>query len=223
LFPEFAEFLKMEQGSTFVVDGEIVADTGEFNDVAGRMHLRDKLFIRIASQSNPCTFVIFDCIETTREEPRPFADRYKLVHIHKALKNMEKPMNVEIATISDKPSKLLRQAKKEGWEGIVLKKRLSTYYGGRSFDWRKVKLFKEVHHSFIAYEDHPRGVLLIDGDRKVNVNGTEAELVKNAIKENGEVVVEVQYLPQNNSSKWRFPSYRGVVKEGANESKRAHK
>lgn len=215
-FPEFAEFIKSTTRKTaefgMVFDGEIVADTGEFNDVAGRIHLRDKLFIKIASISNPCTFKVFDAIRGDAST-EVWTTRDATMRIRFALKECD---NVEPIDSPSLPSDLLKKAKAEGWEGIVLKKKKSLYYTGRSMDWRKVKLFKEAQHSFTSYVDHPKGVLLQDGERKVNVNGKEAEVVRNLINNKGKVVVEVQFLPQNNNDKWRFPSFRGIVKEVVN-------
>jgi ATP-dependent DNA ligase len=220
-FPEFEEFVKHTASGgkepDLLFDGEIVsALTEEFNDVAGRVHLKDKLFIRMASKGNPAKLMLFDAFTPSREATSPVRtlnDRMHLLAIFK-----DEFENVEVAPFDESPKRLLEIARNEGWEGIVLKKRDALYYNGRSFDWRKVKLFKEVQHSFSSYDDHPKGVLLIDGDRKVNVNGQQAEAVKRAIKENGSVKVEVQYLPQNGSQKWRFPSVRGFIKEAENES-----
>lgn len=221
LFPEFNKFLKQIAETDLIYDGEIVSESGEFNDVSGRIHLKDKLFIKVASSSNPATFMLFDCFtELSRNDDefkvnaslRTFIDRYKLVAVHSSLKTSCDD-RIQIAKVDEKPSDLLEFAKKEGWEGIVMKKKYSLYYNGRSLDWRKVKLFKEVKHSFSEYTEHPKGILLKDGDRKVNVNGKQAEIVKTEIANKGCVVVEVQFLPQYNNDKWRFPSFRGIAKE----------
>ena len=97
-------------------------------------------------------------------------------------------------------------------EGIVVKKMGSLYEEGvRSKSWIKVKAWKEVVAEFVKLDEHPRGVRLETADgRAVNVNGGDAEEVRRIFREKGSVVCEVQYLPQQDSEAWRFPSFRGV-------------
>jgi hypothetical protein len=77
-----------------------------------------------------------------------------------------------------------------------------------------VKLFIEVEHTFTKFEENSHGVTIEDDDgRRVVVNGRKAVDVKEAFAKHGTVKAEIQFLPQSKSTAWRFPSFRGIVKE----------
>jgi len=62
------------------------------------------------------------------------------------------------------------------------------------------------------YEVHPRGITLEQSAtcNRIVVNGSQSDYVKLQIDLHGAVMCEVQYMEQNNSDKWRIPSFRGV-------------
>lgn len=220
LFPELQLFVSKVPKSV-LLDGEIIAKSKVFEDMSGRMHMKDKLFINLSAKNNPCTFVIFDCskvygrsVDLTQfytYSKTSFAAQFLQDVLGEATRWGDE-LNVVFAERYS-PQEGLEKAKEEGWEGIVLKKSFSKYVCGRSDDWRKVKLFEEVQHSFSSYESHPKGITIESDDgRRVVVNGSQAKEVKKEIDDNGVVVAEIQHLPQRNSNAWRFPSFRGIVK-----------
>lgn len=178
-------------GDEMVVDGEIVAGDGELSTVVARMHLRDSFMTGLAARTNPCRFVSFCAVRKKNG-----------VYAQWRLKEIE----------SGSVGLMWELAKRNGWEGIVVKKDTSVYeVGKRSELWKKCKVWSEKKHTFVAYEEHERGVTLVDGDgRRLVVNGADARVVKRCVDEKGKVVVVVQFLEQENGV-WRFPSFRGVV------------
>lgn len=237
-FPElkgFADEVRDVTSAGIVLDGEIVAVTGEFDDTASRIHLKDKLFIRIASEVNPCKFVVFDCLNYKDDVPN--RRKYTMRKGEQAgvmilsrnvtydrWEHNDRWENTVESIENGEPKDMLELAMKEGWEGIVLKRKDSNYECRRSQNWRKVKLFKEVEHTFTKFEEHPKGITIEDGDgRRVVVNGRQADEVKKELQEKGTVRAEIQFLPQKESTAWRFPSFRGIVKEANNGSKEANK
>ena len=188
-----------------VLDGELMCD--EFELIAGRVHTKDKLKIRILSKTTPATFMAFDIpsvsgdYDTRRAELEKFEGKYSWLKIAK--------QHTDIMA-------LWERVKDDKGEGIVIKYRRSGYAEGkRSPDWLKIKMWLECIATFTSYKIHPRGVRLeTDTGRSVNVNGAQAVGVKKLIDDNGSVECEVQYLPQQNSDAWRFPSFKRVVGDG---------
>ena len=199
-FPEFVGLSGIE--GTF--DGEIVAASGEFNDVSGRVHLRDKLIISLLAKKHPARFVIFDVVMSGTIEQRRSAmekaalwDRFEWCHQVPSFCSFEEGWD---------------KVQECGWEGLILKRKGSTYQEGvRSQEWKKCKAFSETTAVFTKLEVHNRGCHLETADgRSVNVNGAQAEEVKQRFKRDKQVICEVQYLPQKDSVAWRFPSFRGL-------------
>lgn len=203
-FPEFVGLNKLQD----CMDGEIIAQSGEFNDISGRMHLKDKFLISLASKKSPAIFVVFDLPNEVGalEQRRKVLD--SLVLPSWAQQSFHKQMTVQ--EFDELWSALCQQ----GREGVILKRLVSDYeFGKRSSEWKKVKAFIEIEATFTKYEEHPRGITLETSDgRRVVVNGAQADEVRETLKRTGAVRAEIQYLPQNNSDAWRFPSFRCEVK-----------
>lgn len=204
-FPEFSQIETIMD----VLDGEIVAQSGEFSDVSGRMHLRDEFKVKILSKKSPAIFVAFDIVVPGVRVTNRIA-QLSTGYFPRGIPRFDW-MN-EVPRFSDFEDGW-DKVNAGGWEGLILKQRDSVYQEGkRSADWLKVKAFAEATAVFVKLENHPRGVRLETADgRSVNVNGAQADEVKERFKKNGKVKCEVQYLPQNNSDAWRFPSFRGLV------------
>lgn len=203
-FPEFVGLQEFKMD----YDGEIVAQSGEFNDVSGRMHLRDKFMMRMLAKRNPAKLVIFDVIGEYQLNP---LDARREV-LEKT--NFSKYSWIEVAKryAAEEIDCLWESIVKEGKEGLVIKRRDAAYQGKRSLDWLKVKAFVEEMAVFVRYEEHPRGITVETADgRRVVVNGRQSDAVKKRIDADGKVIAEIQYLPQNGSDAWRFPSFRKVV------------
>lgn len=196
----FPEFEGVEKIRGFM-DGEIIGQSGEFSEVAGRMHLKDVAKRKLLARLHPCRFVFwFYGIGGGDDFKWEWAEA--MGALPKWLYRAEK----------GSPKTMWEQAEQEGWEGIILKCKCDYVSGVRSEGWKKVKRWREVIHRFTKLESTPTGVVLEDAEgRRVNVNGAEAKQVVKLMKEKGFVDAEVQYLPQKDSDAWRFPSFRGFA------------
>lgn len=197
-FPEF-EGLKDIKG-TF--DGEIICDGGDFSTVASRVHTKDKLMRSVLSKKFPATFVCFDMVLPSL-----------LMERKVRLENASLPSWVRKIKYSEDFDAMWSDVLANGKEGVVLKRKDSLYQEGvRSPDFIKVKSWSETIATFTELEEQPRGVTITTDDgRRVVVNGSQADGVRDAMKENGSIRAEIQYMSQKDSDAWRFPSFRSVI------------
>ncbi len=141
-FPELAGLGDLFGGMEVVVDGELVA-LGEdglpsFGRLQGRMHLTRAHDIARRSLEIPVVYVIFDVLVVDGSETLslPYDDRRTL------LESLVEPGPTwQLASVHHTgPRELLRAVTERGIEGLVAKRRSSTYQEGRrSADWVKVK------------------------------------------------------------------------------------
>jgi len=201
-FPEFAGI--GEVIGTF--DGEIIAQSGEFNDISGRMHMRDNFLINLSAKKSPAIFMAFDMPSETKP-----MDVRQLEMQGKVL-----PAWFKVAPHynGEQFDDLWEQVIEQQREGLVLKKPNSKYeFGKRSENWLKVKAWEEVDAEFVTWEEHPKGITIATADgRRVVVNGEQANEVRRQLQSKGKITAEIQHLPQKDSDAWRFPSFRGLKK-----------
>lgn len=216
---QFPEFIGLEMIHGDVFDGEIVADTLRFEDIASRVHLKDSFLIKLAAKQNPATFVCFDCVDTDTFLSHEVMGLMGLQQRRERLEQQDFPAILpwfkiapQFLATPEKLDEMWADVLQNGKEGLVLKGlRLPYMFGRRS--WRKVKAWQETQATFTTYEVHPKGITMetVDG-RRVVVNGAQAAVVKQKIDADGSVIAEIQFLPQENSDAWRFPSFRGVIR-----------
>lgn len=134
-----------------VLDGEIVAiDSGGrplgFQQIQGRIHLTSAGDIARAAQAHPAALILFDLLldgdVDLRREPL-VARRLRLQQRVKP-RAAEQPFVRLSEIVLDDGNALLRRARDEGWEGLIVKDANSVYESGRrSPAWRKMKLLKQ--------------------------------------------------------------------------------
>jgi len=200
-FPEFVGLDKMKQ----TYDGEVIAQSGEFNDVSGRVHMKDKFAIGLLAKKSPARFMAFDLPDAQGDN----VSRRQMLVQTKCPVWLEISEQFPISEFYDLWQEILENTQ----EGVVVKRNDTMYVEGkRASGWRKVKAFLETTAVFTKYEVHPKGLTIETADgRRVVVNGGQASGVKAILDRDGKVTAEVQYLPQKDSDAWRFPSFRGVV------------
>jgi len=120
-----------------VLDGEIVLLDGgvpSFAALAERMHVRDARRARALARGRPVTFLVFDVlrlygVDLTR---RPYDER------RATLARLTLPERVQLSPVYPDGDELWRVTREHGLEGVVAKRRASTYQPGRrSPDWVK--------------------------------------------------------------------------------------
>lgn len=199
-----------------VLDGEIVAESGSFEDTGSRIHLEDSLGIRISAKKNPVIYWVFDIIEIEGES----VEHYPLLKRKELLKTIdfENP-RFEILPYTTEIKELWERIKKEKKEGIILKKIDSTYnFTKRSNDWLKCKYWKEDVVIVKEYEENPKGIrLTMDNGQGLQCAGYHAPPVKKEIDERGQARIEIQYLTvgkkadDSGDKVYRFPSFKRMI------------
>ena len=149
-------------GGRLVLDGEIVAldEQGRpagFQRLQGRMHLIGSRDIERAEEAQPAVFIAFDILREGKDDLTrlPLTERrarlealFKQVFRLKAEASKPKRSKAEglirlSEQIKDDATAMNARAKKEGWEGLIVKDGQSLYHSGRRTPaWRKLKLLK---------------------------------------------------------------------------------
>jgi bifunctional non-homologous end joining protein LigD len=150
-FPDLVEaFEKMaaKLPGPLLVDGEVVAidergRPASFTRLQKRIHLTGAKAIAGLARAQPVVFKAFDLLRTRGADLRrlPFTERR--IRLQREFRPPARsPLGLSEIAVGDGRA-LLRRAKKEGWEGLVVKDAASIYESGRrSPAWRKLKLLK---------------------------------------------------------------------------------
>ncbi len=134
-----------------LLDGEIVAiDEAAtplgFQHIQGRIHLTNPADIARAVRQQPAALVIFDLLRDGDEDlrGRPLVERRLRLQRRIRPGAREKRL-IRLSEVAlDDGRRLLERAKREGWEGLIVKEAQSPYQSGRRTPaWRKMKLLKQ--------------------------------------------------------------------------------
>ena len=187
-FPEIVDALAQlakKKKKALVLDGEIVAliggEPGRFQELQSRMHVKESHMIARHRTSSPAALILFDILAAGDDVllREPWTKRRA-----RLLKEIGKSTSAQIRvteSIEGDGEKMLKLARKQGWEGIIAKRTSSVYEpGNRSRSWLKLKI--EFRQEFVVGGfTEPRnsrqhlGALLLgyfDGDRFIYVGHT---------------------------------------------------
>lgn len=201
LTPIFSEIVEELKGLNGVFDGEICCDT--FGHTQSRVHTQNQLKRNLLRKSYPAKFYIFDfiCDEVYLK---------RMLMLRKIIR-WENRFDYEHLEIVDGDFDLVNlweTAKKEKWEGVIIKNPKSYYQEKRSFDWLKVKFEKTKDLVFTSYSENPAGIRIESDDGiAIQVSGSNSYLVKDKIDAFGKCKVEVRYLNETINNKLRMPVY----------------
>jgi bifunctional non-homologous end joining protein LigD len=158
-FPEIILALRelaQRAGRTLVLDGEVVARTrrrrrsassgteaSEFQQLQGRMHLKDHDEILRLALEAPTSLVLFDILRDGRSAlgRAPWTERR--ARLEALFEEAGDPDDATLAVSVSSPrgASMLTKARRAGWEGIIAKRTDARYQpGARSDDWLKLKL-----------------------------------------------------------------------------------
>ena len=164
-FPEIVRALRelgAQLNGPVVLDGEIVALDGRgrpasFTALQSRMHLQGTRDIEARTATVPTALIVFDLLREAGEDLRPLplaARRARLEHL---LHVRTSERLREGAYTAGDGERVLAQAEREGWEGLLVKDADSKYVSGvRSRAWRKVKLHRRASLVIGGWTD-PKG------------------------------------------------------------------
>ena len=208
-FREVVEELEEFNGHNFIIDGEVIAENGEFNNLSSRAGTQNKYKIAELEKTIPILYMVFDILSLDDIDLRakPLKERREI------LKNLIFRQNrirlCEYGSITE----MLFQAKTENQEGIVIKDMNSPYESRRSKSWLKLKLKQEKIIEFTKYETNNKGLRLSD-DKDNAVQMSRIDLISkivNEIKAKGKIAVECECLEIFDTGKMRQGVFKRIV------------
>jgi len=147
-FPEIVAALRKlvaRSRRSLVLDGEIVALSHDaparFQQLQARMHLGDRDAVARLSQEAPAAFIAFDLLVEGDEVllDAPWTTRRK--RLERRLKSRVTDSLRLGGSETGDGERMLRAARRDGWEGIIAKRTDSVYEPGmRTGAWRKLKV-----------------------------------------------------------------------------------
>ncbi|WP_141323357.1 DNA ligase D [Myxococcus sp. AB025B] len=130
-FPALAEALRGLRVKDVVLDGEIVA-----LDAKGRSRFQ---LLQQGLEGVEQRFVVFDIPWLDGEDLRGLPLEERRARLERVMKHVKLPLQLS-ERIELPMKRALDQARRKGWEGLIAKRRGSTYVDTRSGDWLKLKV-----------------------------------------------------------------------------------
>lgn len=202
-----------------VLDGEIISiENGRpsFSRLQDRMQLFNQTRINAMATLNPVQYVVFDILQINDSEiiSKPLVERKKI--LHKIVR--QSPFIVISQFVEGKGIQLFEAAKKQGLEGIVAKRKDSTYKEGvKTFDWQKIKVTHDEDFAIDDYEiDESTGKvcsLNLEGMGWCNFNLsrlTSDAIIRKFKNPRGKPVCTIQYLEKTAGGSMRMPVFKGI-------------
>ena len=162
-FPRTYEALKKIKAKELVVDGEVVV-----LDEKGAPRFQ------LLQQGGNERLILFDILWFDGQDLRkmPYVERRKLLeHAFK-----KPPAGIALSQVLEMPGeKALARAAKDGWEGIIAKRKTSVYETRRSKEWLKVKAMNQQEFVIVGWQPsnaHEREI----GSLHLAVHGKDGEL-----------------------------------------------
>lgn len=225
-----ANFPEMEAGATFalrdglVLDGEITAKEGTFQDInrRGRV-LRPGANGWLDAKDHPAEYTAFDILHHPKEgDVRHWAYQDRRALLDSIGLNGH---GFTTSIVSADPAHYER-IKALGGEGVVAKRLTSRYHKGRKKDWLKFKTTREITAIAVGYEAG-RGsradcgaflLVMIDVDGKpvhvgkVGGGMTRRQIneIKGLIDQRETPVLEVTVLGRSRDNILRQPTFKGL-------------
>lgn len=164
-FPEIARALghfARRLKAPVVLDGEVVAldergDPAGFQRLQGRIHLTGERRIDTRALEQPVAFIAFDILRDGAEDCRPLPLAVRRARLERVLANAGDPVLRLSRFVPGDGRELLREARAQGWEGLIVKDLDSRYRSGaRGAEWRKLKIRRQQECVVGGWTD-PRG------------------------------------------------------------------
>ena len=198
-FPEIVSALRNLASQTrrsLVLDGEIVAlidgQPARFQELQSRMHVKESHVIERHSSSAPAALVLFDILMDGEKIllNEPWSVRRS--HLVKRVANRVNTQLRLTDSSEGEGRKMLEEARRQGWEGIIAKRVDSRYEpGNRSRNWLKLKI--EFRQEFVVggyteprnSREHLGAILLgyFDKDRLIYVGHTGGGFTRQGLVE----------------------------------------
>ena len=212
IYPEITRELKRGD-KDFILDGEIITTDGLFNSLQHRVNLSKDYMIKEAEKTYPIKYMVFDVLSVGKNNliNKPLKERIKEWEniSFKIVGNEFRVMMCAYESIKE----CLEYAESTKQEGIVIKNMNGLYEQKRSKNWLKLKFFQETNLRVIQYVENNKGIRVEDEKlNAVQISGKQHLEVKKQIDKKGYCWINIQYLEKTKGDRYRFPSYRGVIK-----------
>jgi len=189
-----------------ILDGEIISKDNNFNKLQSRAGTQDVNKLALLEKTIPVDYMVFDVLmaEGKLLTQEKLKDRIKHLNLIQNFEHLKPCVygNIQI---------MLESAKQKSMEGIIIKNMNSPYLNKRSWDWLKLKLWKEAEININSYTINNAGIRTEDSlGNAVQISGSQSEGVKKILDTQGYATIYVQYLEKTVNGKMRFPSYRGL-------------
>jgi bifunctional non-homologous end joining protein LigD len=147
-FPEIVdalEHLRKSVKRSFIIDGEIVAldenEPARFQELQGRMHVTDAGSIEHHREENPAALIAFDILLDGKKSVIGAPWRERREHLEALLRPTLRTDTLRISDVGDDGAAMLRNARRNDWEGIIAKQADALYKPGeRTRSWLKLKI-----------------------------------------------------------------------------------
>lgn len=214
-----------------VLDGEIIVlgDDGRpsFNRLARRDRQTSVQGTAKLLRSTPAIFVAFDMLRCQGAELQKtgFEERRRLLEAWWSAHSPERT-KLWLSPCGDDGSAMWETVQAHRLEGLIAKRRNSTYHAGRRPEWVKLKVTHHASCVVTGWEEgkgHRKGRIgalllsLWDGDHLVEVGKAGTGLTDDVlahylplVRAGEPFVVEVEYANVTDDGRLRFPSHKGL-------------
>ena len=226
-FPELSESAAQLFDLPVWLDGEIVCDTGSFEDTLTRDKQSNPTIIARYAQEKPVSFWAFDMPDYADESN--WNRRLRLDHLWDEWTDTPTRDGVQKfhTTPYDRDPRFLQRTRDSGLEGVIAKANNAPYvFGARSRQWIKFKNLHRVTCLVSGYEPGTgarahfgkMNLALIDQAGQVVPCGsvgtgfTQREILelKELLDKGTILVVEIETLNVTSGGTLRFPVYKGI-------------
>ncbi len=210
-FPE----IHVDRG--LVVLGEIIVQGGDLSQfhLIQMRNVENLVEIRLRSQSNPASLVVFDVLEVDGKnlEREPLSKRREILE---GLKPRLENEHVQVAGFwgcpPEKVPEYLDMIRAQNGEGIIVKNLDAGYWPTRNDGWLKLKAWKERTYEVLGFDvtENLGFVVCIENkgyQQKVVVNAID---LQNRIRTGGVRQLLIRYLDEEPSHALRQPHVVGV-------------
>ena len=218
-FPEVSKV----NGSAVLV-GELIIPYENGNglgDFSGGIQARntdDEVKIRALAKQRPALFVAFDILEAAGEDVTalPLRQRRMLLETFYQHAQADRHSLIQQEPIQSKQDvlRLRERERARGGEGIMVKDLDATYTAKRGRNWLKVKTWQDRKFRVLQHEYTGIGdgfvITIKNKGREQTVNMGDRKM-REVVKANKSVTVEVKFLSEADDGALRFPSVRRVV------------
>lgn len=213
----------VENAQPVVLDGEVVAKSGSFQDTAMRDKQNKPIDVLTSMKTHPVVYVSFDVLEIGGADIRsqPWQERRRLLEEFMEFVASD---YLAMSVCSDDPG-FFDQVKAQGMEGVIAKRKLATYRSGRFSDWTKFKAVRSITAIAIGYDKGEgarahfgaMNLVLLNDSEAVSIgrvgtgmNASEITMLKGELDAGRPVLVEIECLNKSKDGKLRFPVYKGL-------------